>query len=109
MNALIGERGLEHRNKLPPLVVDRTPQPLQCSSEQEDKKQQRHSVHASLHSPDESDSDSDMDRRWKRGRGGRRRRSRQSHKPPPTVITSAKQQQQITSRREEEGIKVRTA
>ncbi len=107
MNALVGERGLQNRDKLPQLVIDRKSQPL-CSSKDLDikfqlKEQRHHSVHASLYSSDESDSD--MDPRLKRGRGGRRRRSRQNQRAPTASISSAKQQQQTTSHKEE-GVKV---
>lgn len=104
MNALVGERGLECRDRLPQLVIERRSHP-QCSSEDFDiklhqKEHSQHSIHASLYSPDESDSNSDMDRRLKRGRGGRRRRSKQNQRAP--IVSSAKQQQQVTSLKEEE-------
>ena len=104
MNALIGERGLECRDRLPQLVTERRSH-AQCSSGGLDiklhqKEQSQHSVHASVLSSGESDSDSDMDRRLKRGRGGRRRRSKQNQRAP--TISSAKQQQQVTSRKKEE-------
>ena len=108
MNALVGERGLESGDRLPQLVIDRRSQPLTLDLDTKlQLKEQRHcSVHAPLYSSDESDSGSDMDRRLKRGRGGRRRRSRHNQRASNGLISSAKQQQLTTSHKDEEGIKV---
>lgn len=97
MNTLIGERGLESKDRLPPLVID--------SQHSSDKVHWRKQSTVSC-SSGESDSESEMDRRWKRGRGARRRRSRQHQKPsyPPTISSTNAVRLQVTG--VEEGVRV---
>ena len=97
MNALIGERGLERRIHLPPLVVDGS-----CSGrvrERDHWRQRTGSVSPSC-SSGESESETEMDRKTKRGR--RRGKAKPTPKPsyPPTV-SSSKVQSSATGKEEE--------
>ena len=107
MNALVGERGLACKDRLPQLVIDRHSRshpPNQSSSQLDLLKQRYHSVDGTLlPSSDDSESETEMDRRLKRGR---RKGSRQNHQRSPIITTAIKQQQKIASRKAAERAKL---
>ena len=110
MNALIGERGLERRVHLPPLVVDResSRESISCRDWGEERRREKTGGgHTTLSdSSVESESELEMDRRPRRGR--RRKRSRQHQKPshqPSRVV----QQHAKTAREEEVKVQVDAA
>lgn len=96
VNALLGERGLEGRVRLPPLVVD-----TRCERE---VLGHRAELEDSGDSFSESWSESEMDRRVKRG--GRRRKARNQRPFYPPTVSSAKLLQHKT---EQEEVKVQPA
>ena len=108
MNALVGERGLECKDRLPQLVIDRHSRshpPNQSSSQLDPDvlKQRHHSIEGTL-LPSSDESETEMDRRLKRGR--RRKGSRQNHQRSPIIATAIKQQQKIASRKAAERAKL---
>ena len=108
MNALIGEKGLECRVHLPPLVVD---QQLQRSSTNlVQLKAPPGGISEASCSSDESESELEMDRRLRRGRGVRgKRRSRQTQKPPGLPTAAHGSAKVHSAARGEEEVKVQSA
>ena len=98
VNALIGEQGLLERVHLPPLVVDR--QGSAGVSEPRGREE------TSSDTAGGSGSETEMDRRPRRGRGGKRRRSKPNQRSRQTTFN--KVQHTKTTRKEEE-VKVQTA
>ena len=100
MNALIGEKGLECRVRLPCLIVD----------QQRNRVKAPGGVSEAASSSDESESELEMDRRLRRSRGVKgRRRSRQTQKPPGLPSSAHSSAKVHSAAREEEEVKVQTA